>query len=65
LLGGRDGLPDLLGYTWATNRYTVTFMADPTHPRDYAFTAGLSREQWAWEFLRRNPDCPELCSNCT
>jgi hypothetical protein len=23
---------------------------------DYAFCAGLSRDQWAWEFLRRNPD---------
>ena len=24
-------------------------------PDDYAFAATLSREQWAWEFLRRNP----------
>lgn len=24
-------------------------------PDDYAFAADLSREQWAWEFLRRNP----------
>jgi hypothetical protein len=23
---------------------------------DYDFCAGLSRDQWAWEFLRRNPD---------
>jgi hypothetical protein len=23
---------------------------------DYAFTEGLSRELWAWEFLRRNPE---------
>ena len=23
---------------------------------DYAFCAGLSRDQWAWEFLRHNPD---------
>jgi len=37
-------------------RYTAILMSDPTHPRDYAFTAGLTREQWAWEFLRRNPD---------
>ena len=26
-------------------------MADP-----YARCAGLTRDQWAWEFLRRNPD---------
>jgi hypothetical protein len=25
-------------------------------PDDYQFTNTLSREQWAWEFLRRNPD---------
>lgn len=25
-------------------------------PDDYAFTADLCPEQWAWEFLRRNPD---------
>ena len=24
-------------------------------PDDYAFAADLGREQWAWEFLRRNP----------
>ena len=26
------------------------------NPDDYRFTRQLSREQWAWEFLRRNPD---------
>ncbi len=26
------------------------------HADEYRFTATLSREQWAWEFLRRNPD---------
>jgi len=25
-------------------------------PAVYAFTAGLSPQQWAWEFLRRNPE---------
>lgn len=25
-------------------------------PHDYAYCARLSRDQWAWEFLRRNPD---------
>jgi hypothetical protein len=25
-------------------------------PQAYAFTASLAREQWPWEFLRRNPD---------
>lgn len=25
-------------------------------PADYAFTQGLNGAQWAWEFLRRNPD---------
>ena len=25
-------------------------------PDDYAYTGELSREQWAWEFLRRNPE---------
>jgi hypothetical protein len=25
-------------------------------PEEYRFTEILSREQWAWEFLRRNPD---------
>ena len=29
---------------------------DWTDPRDYAFTADLDPRQWAWEFLRRNPD---------
>ncbi len=23
---------------------------------DYAYTQSLKKEQWAWEFLRRNPD---------
>ena len=33
-------------------------MAKPDwrEPADYAFAATLNREQWAWEFLRRNPD---------
>jgi len=25
-------------------------------PDDYAYCADLTRDQWAWEFLRRNPD---------
>lgn len=25
-------------------------------PDDYAYCAALTRDQWAWEFLRRNPD---------
>jgi hypothetical protein len=25
-------------------------------PDDYAYCAPLTRDQWAWEFLRRNPD---------
>ncbi len=29
---------------------------DPTDARSYAFTADLDAGQWAWEFLRRNPD---------
>lgn len=29
---------------------------DWTDPAAYAFTAGLDAAQWAWEFLRRNPD---------
>jgi hypothetical protein len=31
-------------------------MPDWRDPEAYAFTAHLTREQWAWEFLRRNPD---------
>jgi len=31
-------------------------MPDWRHAEDYAFTADLTRDQWAWEFLRRNPD---------
>jgi hypothetical protein len=31
-------------------------MPDWRRPETYAFTAHLTREQWAWEFLRRNPD---------
>ena len=23
---------------------------------DYAYTENLSKERWAWEFLRRNPE---------
>lgn len=30
-------------------------MPDWRPPDSYAFTATLTREQWAWEFLRRNP----------
>lgn len=26
------------------------------NPDDYAYTSELSREHWAWEFLRRNPE---------
>ena len=26
------------------------------NPQDYLYTATLNKEQWAWEFLRRNPD---------
>lgn len=26
------------------------------NPHDYLFAGSLSKEQWAWEFLRRNPD---------
>ena len=26
------------------------------NPNDYTYTRQLSREQWAWEFLRRNPE---------
>jgi hypothetical protein len=29
---------------------------------DYAYTAGLSRREWAWEFLRRNPAFREAMS---
>jgi hypothetical protein len=31
-------------------------MPDWRIPEDYSFTADLNGEQWAWEFLRRNPD---------
>lgn len=30
-------------------------MPDWRNPQDYDFTRQLNREQWAWEFLRRNP----------
>ncbi len=29
---------------------------DWTKPEDYAYTRSLTRHQWAWEFLRRNPE---------
>ena len=29
---------------------------DWRHPNDYSYTAALSAERWAWEFLRRNPE---------
>jgi hypothetical protein len=31
-------------------------MPDWHRPEAYDFTVHLTREQWAWEFLRRNPD---------
>ena len=31
-------------------------MPDWQNPDAYRFTESLSREQWAWEFLRRNPE---------
>jgi len=31
-------------------------MRDWSDPGDYAFTSALSPAEWAWEFLRRNPD---------
>lgn len=31
-------------------------MADWKHSTDYTFTETLSPEEWAWQFLRRNPD---------
>ena len=31
-------------------------LQDTAKAEDYAFAASLDREQWAWEFLRRNPD---------
>ncbi len=31
-------------------------MPDWRNPHDYAFTRHLTAAQWAWEFLRRNPD---------
>ncbi len=31
-------------------------MRDPRNPANYRFAERLTREQWAWEFLRRNPD---------
>lgn len=33
-----------------------SLMPDWKNPDDYTFCETLSREQWAWEFLRRNPD---------
>jgi hypothetical protein len=30
-------------------------MPDWRNPQDYDFTSKLSADQWAWEFLRRNP----------
>lgn len=31
-------------------------MPDWKNPADYNFTAGLTPAEWAWQFLRRNPD---------
>jgi hypothetical protein len=31
-------------------------MTDWRRPEAYAYTTTLSRDQWAWEFLRRNPE---------
>ena len=31
-------------------------MPDWLNPQDYAFTQTLTAGQWAWEFLRRNPE---------
>lgn len=31
-------------------------MPDWRNPADYEYTAGLTLHQWAWEFLRRNPE---------
>ena len=31
-------------------------MSDWRDPAGYAYCAALTRDQWAWEFLRRNPD---------
>ena len=31
-------------------------MTDWREPDAYAYTASLNRDQWAWEFLRRNPE---------
>jgi Proteobacterial transcriptional regulator-like domain len=31
-------------------------MPDWKNPEDFVYTMHLSRDQWAWEFLRRNPD---------
>jgi hypothetical protein len=30
-------------------------MPDWTNPKAYEFAAGLNRNEWAWEFMRRNP----------
>jgi hypothetical protein len=35
---------------------TAQSMPDWRNPADYAFTEQLQPAQWAWEFLRRNPD---------
>ena len=31
-------------------------MPDWRKAQDYSFCESLTREQWAWEFLRRNPE---------
>ncbi len=39
-----------------TGQPPTRHMPDWRQPETYAFTTHLTREQWAWEFLRRNPD---------
>jgi hypothetical protein len=39
-----------------TDQTRIRPMPDWREPETYAFTAHLTREQWAWEFLRRNPE---------
>ena len=36
--------------------YLPCMIREWKNPKDYLFTTGLSPDQWAWEFLRRNPD---------
>ncbi len=38
--------------TWRAARAVAPDWRDPSA---YSFTFNLSRERWAWEFLRRNP----------